>query len=170
MSWNGESGYLITVSLFVTVIPKYQISIRMCFYKYIYPLNCYVLISCPFICLFFFFFSLKTTFQIFASVFHFEILLPAKWKEVKVILMLEVYLSLSSTIWHNSIKSVDGKKTKTKLHIASAVCCTKLHPTNMNVDFIAKTKKLKSFWPEANIWLFSFFFGGVSGAFTFRTK
>lgn len=55
MSWNGESGYLITVSLFVTVIPKYQISIRMCFYKYIYPLNCYVLISCPFICLFFFF-------------------------------------------------------------------------------------------------------------------
>lgn len=27
---------------------------------------------------FFFFFSLKTTFQIFASVFHFEILLPFK--------------------------------------------------------------------------------------------
>lgn len=72
-----ESGYLITVSLFVTVIPKYQISIRMCFYKYIY-------ISSQLLCAYQlsihlpFFFFLKTTFQIFASVFHFEILLPFK--------------------------------------------------------------------------------------------
>lgn len=71
-----ESGYLITVSLFVTVIPKYQISIRMCFYKYIYILSIVMCLSV--VHSFAFFFFLKTTFQIFASVFHFEILLPFK--------------------------------------------------------------------------------------------
>lgn len=70
-----ESGYLITVSLFVTVIPKYQISIRMCFYKYIYILS---IVMCLSVVHSFAFFFLKTTFQIFASVFHFEILLPFK--------------------------------------------------------------------------------------------